>query len=126
MRRSSTPFRNFDDHQRVLAILPQRFAEAPRASDSWVVMMLSFCCGTTPINQRAVSTLLNRPAATVTTWFWPFALEFDLDGLAVAVLGDLLELDLRVNRLAVHASISMSPFFRPAFSAGCPVPRRPI
>ncbi len=32
------------------------------------------------------------------------ALEFDLDGFAAAVLGDFLELDLRVNRLAVDGN----------------------
>ena len=64
-------------------------------------MMRSFCCGITPIIQRAGPSTLGKDRLHRDHVRLPVALVFDLDRLAAAVLGDLLELDLRVDRLAV-------------------------
>ena len=56
-------------------------------------MMCSFCCGITPIIQRAGPSSLAEYRLHRDHVLLAVALEFDLDGLAAAVLGELLEPD---------------------------------
>ena len=93
------PLRNSHDQQRALAVLPHRFAERVREGElggDEIELLLRHDADHPA--RRAVELgedRLHRRRA----WRCAVALELDLDRLAVAVLGDLLELDLRVDRL---------------------------
>ena len=70
MRRSSIPFMNCTINS---APFPLAWTDSRNAagSERFVVMRRSFCCGITPIIQRAGASTLENTGCTVITWDCP-------------------------------------------------------
>ena len=109
MRRSTIPLRNWTISSAPLLFWLHGFAERVRQGELGgddVELLLRHHADHPA--RRAVHACENT-GCTVTVVRLAVALVFDLDRLAAAVLGDLLELDLRVDRLAVDGQTAGRP-----------------